>query len=98
MVFLEVSIELVQKDLEVTRKAIEKIKIVAPEKSYARKMAEDFFNMAESYYKDARHFLEKGDIVKSYGCVYYAHGWLDAGARLGIFDTGGDNRLFTLLE
>jgi len=28
----------------------------------------------------------------------YAHGWLDAGARLGIFDVKGDSRLFTVDE
>ena len=36
--------------------------------------------------------------MNAYGCINYAHGWLDAGARLGLFETGGDNRLFTLLE
>ena len=84
--------------LEITRKALDKVKIVAPEPSYSRKMAEDFLNMARSYYNDALHFSEKGDLINAFAAVNYAHGWLDAGARLGLFDVGGDWKLFTLSE
>lgn len=52
--------------------------------------------MAESYYADAKHFYEKGKYVDAFACVNYAHGWLDAGVRFGIFDGGGDDKLFTL--
>ena len=90
--------ELVQKDLDVTRRALDTVKVIAPEKSYARRIAEDFLTMARSYFRDALHFVEKGDFVNGFAAVNYAHGWLDAGARLGVFDVGGDNRLFTLLE
>jgi len=54
--------------------------------------------MAQAYFQDANHFLEQGDYVNSFACVNYAHGWLDAGARLGLFDVGKDNALFTLTE
>ena len=95
---MELEISLVEKDLEITRKAIEKLKIIAPQRSYLNKIAKDFLNMAESYYKDALHFREEGNLVNAFACVNYAHGWLDAGARLGIFDVGGDDKLFTLME
>lgn len=95
---MEIGTDLVEKDIEITRTALEKVSIVAPEKSHLRKVAEDFLLMSTSYFKDAVHFCEKGDLVKAYGCINYAHGWLDAGARLGLFETGGDNQLFTLLE
>ncbi len=36
--------------------------------------------------------------MNAFAAVNYAHGWLDAGARLGVFDVGADDRLFTLLE
>jgi len=88
----------VKRYLEITRKALDKVKIVAPEPSYSRKMAEDFLNMARSYYNDALHFSEKGDLINAFAAVNYAHGWLDAGARLGLFDVGGDWKLFTLSE
>jgi len=54
--------------------------------------------MAQAYYNDARHFYDKGDYINAFACVNYAHGWLDAGARLGIFDVDGDDKLFTLAE
>lgn len=88
----------IEKYLEITRLALEKAKIIAPEKSYMHRIAEDFMNMAKSYYKDALHFYEKEDCVNAFACVNYAHGWLDAGARLGIFDVDKDSRLFTLAE
>ena len=90
--------DLVRKDLDVTRRALEKVKVIAPEKSYARRIAEDFLKMARSYYEDATHFTANGDLVNAFAAVNYAHGWLDAGARLGVFDAGGNDRLFTLLE
>ena len=62
------------------------------------KMAEDFLSMAANYFSDARHFHEKGDYERALACVNYAHGWLDAGARIGLFDVEGDDQLFTLYE
>ena len=47
--------------------------------------------MARSYSEDARHFREKQDFVRAYGAINYAHAWLDAGARMGLFDTGNDD-------
>lgn len=84
--------------LDLTARALDKAKVVAPDKSFAAKMAESFREMAESYHRDAQDFAQKGDRVNAFACVNYAHGWLDAGARLGIFDVDGDDVLFTLLE
>lgn len=95
---MELEVSLVEKDLDITKRALAKVKVVAPEKSYSHKMALDFLNMAESYYKDALHFYEEENMVNAFACVNYAHGWLDAGARLGLFDVGGDDQLFTLME
>jgi hypothetical protein len=90
--------DLVMKDLAITKRALDKVKVIAPAKSYTRKIAEDFLGMAIAYYKDAQHFKEKNDPVRAVACVNYAHAWLDAGARLGIFDVGEDDKLFTLAE
>jgi len=51
--------------------------------------------MIERYTLDARHFEEKGDWVNAFAALNYAHGWLDAGARIGLFDVH-DSRLFTV--
>jgi len=90
--------ERIEKYLNITSEALGKAKIAAPEKSFNRKLAEDFMKMAKAYYDDAKDFAAKGDLVNAFACVNYAHGWLDAGARIGIFDVGGDTRLFTLFE
>ncbi len=56
---------------------------------------EDFLDMIKRYIADAKHFREKGDIVTAFAALNYAHGWLDSGARLGIFDVH-DSSLFTV--
>ncbi|MFA6088743.1 MAG: DUF357 domain-containing protein [Candidatus Woesearchaeota archaeon] len=56
---------------------------------------EDFILMITCYIKDAHHFKEKNDFVNAFAALNYAHGWLDSGARLGIFDVH-DSRLFTV--
>ena len=90
--------EKVERYLSITAEALARIKVAAPERSFNRKLADDFLKMAKAYYDDAREFFSKGDLVNSFACVNYAHGWLDCGARIGLFDVGGDDRLFTLFE
>ena len=55
----------------------------------------DFLDTIERYLKDARHFYEKGDFVNAFAAINYAHGWLDAGARLGLWEVH-DSRLFAV--
>ena len=88
--------ELLEKDLVITKRALGVVKNLAPERSYLYKVAEDFLQMANSYYQDALHFRDGGDPVRALACVNYAHAWLDAGARLGFFHVGMDDQLFTL--
>lgn len=88
----------IDKYLDTTKRALEKLRIAAPPKSFNKKLADSFLEMARSYFDDARHFREKGDLVNAFACVNYAHGWLDAGARIGLFEVDQDDRLFTLYE
>lgn len=90
--------EKIERYLDITSRALAKLKVAAPEKSFGRRMAEDFLNMANSYYEDAKHFRDGGDLVTAFAAVNYAHGWLDCGARIGLFDVDGDDVLFTLFE
>lgn len=90
--------ERVEKYISITSEALAKLKVAAPDRSFNRKLADDFLRMARSYFEDAKDFAEKGDLVNAFACVNYAHGWLDSGARIGLFDVGGDERLFTLYE
>lgn len=90
--------ERVERYIRLTSEALSKLRVAAPEKSFNRRLADDFLGMARAYFDDARDFARKGDIVNAFACINYAHGWLDCGARMGLFDVGGDDRLFTLYE
>lgn len=59
------------------------------------KQAKEILKMVECYLSDAKHFQEKNNFVNSFACLNYAHGWLDAGVRLKIFNVN-DNRLFSV--
>ena len=81
---------------EITKSALDKVKIAPPKNSHLHPIAEDFLNMARSYYEDAKYFRDSNDYPRALGAVYYSHAWLDAGARLGLFDVDNDHELFTL--
>jgi hypothetical protein len=65
-------------------------KNIAEEK---KEQAKEIIEMVECYLSDSKHFEKQGNYVNSYGALNYAHGWLDAGARLKIFNVK-DSRLF----
>lgn len=88
--------EKLDKYFEVTGKALDKAKIILPKKTHLFEAANDFYNMAKTYYEDAKHFRDKGDKVNAFAALNYAHGWLDSGARLGLFDVDHDSVLFTV--
>lgn len=81
-----------------TSKALKKAKICVARDSFFYEMALDFKEMASSYYKDALYFEKQGNIVLSLASLSYSHAWLDSGARIGLFETKGDNKLFTLFK
>jgi len=57
--------------------------------------AKEIIDMVENYVSDARHFEGKGDWVNAFAALAYAHGWLDSGVRLKVFDVD-DDELFTV--
>jgi hypothetical protein len=59
------------------------------------KYAKEIIEMVSNYMADARHFEKKGDFVNAFAALNYAHGWIDSGVRLDVFDVK-DNRLFTV--
>ncbi len=80
----------------ITDRALKKVKIVKTGEIDFEKAAKDFLDMAQRYYDDAKHFRDKKDYVNAFACINYAHGWLDAGARIGLFDVDHDSELFTV--
>lgn len=92
----EVSDEKLDKYFDVTRRALAKAKIEKHSIQVGEEQAKDFYDMASRYFSDAQHFRDKGMIVTAFAALNYAHGWLDAGARLGLFDVDHDSELFTV--
>ena len=88
--------EKLDKYFDVASRALGKVKLNTEAKIDVKASAEDFLDMAKRYIEDAKHFRDKGDIVTAFAALNYAHGWLDAGARLGLFDVGHDSELFTV--
>ena len=86
--------EKIEKYFSITSKAIAKVKESGFDGSRIKE-AEDFLDMAERYYSDAQHFFKKNDYVNAFAAVNYAHGWLDAGARIRLFKVR-DSKLFTV--
>jgi hypothetical protein len=82
-----------EKYFEVTETALKIIKknIIKGKEKYAKEIIE----MAENYISDAKHFQKKQDYVNSFAALNYAHGWIDSGVRLDIFDVH-DDKLFTI--
>ena len=78
--------EISEKALELARKNIAKSR---------EKQAQEIFQIVECYLSDSEHFEQEGQFVNSLSCLNYAHGWLDCGARLRIFNVK-DNRLFAV--
>lgn len=64
---------------------------------YLKKARVDFLDTVERYISDAKHFFDNNDKVNAFAALNYAHGWLDAGVKLGIFDVK-DNKLFAGVE
>ena len=87
----KISQEHLDKYFNITEKALEKAK----KNIKKEKQAREIINMVENYLSDARHFEEKEEIVNAFAALNYAHGWLDAGVRLDIFNVK-DDKLFTI--
>lgn len=90
----QITDERLQKYFAITKEALDKVK-ASPHCAEREKEALDVLDMAQRYYDDALHFKQKGEIVNAFACLNYAHGLLDAGARLGLFKVN-DSRLFTV--
>ena len=84
--------------LTLTREALARVTEAPPARSFLRGASTDFLAMARAYLADAEHFRDAGDAERALAAASYAHGWLDAGVRLGLLDGGEDDQRFTLFE
>ena len=89
----EITEERLKRYFKITEEALRSLEIAVHEKSLLIAVANDFLMMARSYFEDAKYYYEKGDYVTAFAALNYAHGFIDAGVRLGVF-RGEDDRLF----
>ena len=85
--------EKLEKYFNLSSKALDMAKksIAATKKEEAEKIIE----MVSCYLADSKFFVKNQDFVNAFAAINYAHGWLDCGARLGIFNVK-DRKLFTV--
>jgi len=76
--------------------ALDAASVAPPASTPMAEAAADCREMAESYLTDGRHFREEGDLVNALAAFSYGHAWLDAGARIGLFEVPTEGHLFTV--
>ena len=81
---------------ELLAEALDDVSVAPPAETPLAAAATDFRTMAASYLEDGRHFRERGDLPDALAAFSYGHAWLDAGARLGLFDVPTESHLFTV--
>jgi len=59
------------------------------------KEAREIIKMVSNYLSDSKYFEKNKDFVNAFAALSYAHGWLDAGVRLDIFNIK-NNKFFTV--
>jgi hypothetical protein len=63
----------IEKDIELFTKNIKEIESITLDSN-----ENEVIERAKSYFEDTKYYLEKGDLITSFGCITYAHGLLDA--------------------
>jgi Uncharacterized protein conserved in archaea len=76
--------------------ALDAAEAVPPADTPLAAAATEYEEMARSYLEDGRHFREDDDLVNALAAFAYGHGWLDAGARIGLFEVPQEGHLFTV--
>ena len=89
----KITFEKLEKYFKLTESALSKVKknIISRKEAEAKEIIE----MVSNYVSDAHHFKDKKDLVNAFAALNYAHGWLDSGVRLKVFDVD-DDKLFTI--
>jgi len=80
-----------EKYLSLTKKALCK----AEKAKTKDKNADIVLDMAKRYYEDSIYFKNRNMLLIALCAVSYAHGWLDCGSKLGLFNVK-DSKLFVV--
>ncbi|MGZ7109145.1 MAG: DUF357 domain-containing protein [Methanobacterium sp.] len=63
----------INKDIELFTKNIKEIHSIEMDSKEI-----EVIERSKSYFEDTKYYLEKGDLMTSFGCITYAHGLLDS--------------------
>ena len=85
--------EKIKKYKEITKRALKKAKksIIKGKENYAKEIIE----MVSNYLFDAEYFEKNKNFINAFAALNYAHGWIDSGVRLDVFNVK-DDKLFTV--
>lgn len=81
------------KNLDILKEILAKAKLASENLNITNSTKGEFIDIIEKYIDNAENFFKKEDLIESFISLSYAHGWLDAGGKVGIFDLS-DLRLF----
>ena len=81
---------------ELLARAVSVAEVAPPDGTPLARAGAEYLEMAESYLSDGRHFRADDDLPTALAAFSYGHAWLDAGARLGLFNVPTDGDLFAV--
>ena len=94
---MEVDKEKLERSFQVTERALDEARKSPENIDLDDDTRKHLIDNIERYVKDARHFEQQGDIVSAFAALNYAHGLLDAGVLIGLFDVDNDE-LFAFVK
>jgi hypothetical protein len=71
---------------ELTKKEIEKMEKILKEVKLKDAKALEVYNLALSYFTDAKHFLDKKDFVRAFEAIVICWAYLDACLHFGFLE------------
>lgn len=84
--------------MNVSRLAMIKMKDACPVRTFSVLMNARFSEVIDEGYATASELYANKDYRQAFATINYTHAWIDAAARIGLYDVDGDDRLFTLFS
>lgn len=84
--------------MTVTRRAMIKMKDTCPVRTLAIVIAARFSEVIDECYAESSELYANKEYRRAFATVNYTHAWIDAAARIGLYDVDGDDQLFTLFS
>lgn len=90
--------ERIKKYEKLTGTALKSVKICVEKDSFLFLIAVDFLEMAWNYFNDAGYFEKNNKKLLALASYSYAHAWIDAGLRMGLFERKKNKNVFGIID